>query len=226
MRHIAVIHTQPITPSGNPQVGQGLGAPGQIKDTPAATVMQTNTIPGSQGRAITLAPAHLGFGPHGQGSIGVVQFDRANFAVQTNLIIDYPHPGTNGTEVNVVVPGGGGSRMLSKAFAGGGTLNQGRPGLKTVSFYAGATANGSPGNNYGNGNPPGTLIPPFAGNAAGFNGVARFVATGNQFGGIGTGRKLGTQRVYFNIGSLNPIFGFDLPCKGTAMCAFSISTVV
>jgi hypothetical protein len=105
----------------------------------------------------------------------------------------------------------------------------GRPGLPTVSFYAGATANGSPGDNYGNATPngaPNAVITAMAGDAAGINGVARFIATGNQFGGISVGRTLGTAMVYFNGvgGGLNP--AVNLPCTGTAMCAFQVSTVL
>jgi hypothetical protein len=114
--------------------------------------------------------------------------------------------------------------MLSRGLLGGGTIMQGRPGLKTVSYYAGAI--GSPSNNYGNGNPPAITKTAMAGNAAGVNGVAIFTATKNQFGGVSTGRTLGTAKVFFNgVGvPLNPLL--DLPCTGTAMCAFQLSTVI
>ena len=220
----AVIKTTPIfNPELRPFAGQGLGQQGQVKASPSATVMQTTTVPGSQGRAVTLPPGVFTFGPAPQGSIGVVNFNNAVFAVQTLGFADSPHPGTNGTGVPIAVPGGGGSRMLS---AGG------RPGLPTVSFYAGATSamgpGGSPSNNYNNATPngaPAAVITAAAGNAGGINGVARFVATGNQFGGISVGRTLGTGMVYFNGvgGGLNP--AVDLPCTGTAMCAFQLSTV-
>jgi hypothetical protein len=216
----AVVHTQPITLSGNPQVGQGLGQPGQIKAKPGATVMQTL---GAAPRAITLPPAQFGYGPQA-GSIALFNFNLNVFAGQTNLIIDYPHPGTDGVGNVVAVPGGGGSRMLSRGFAGGGTINQGRPGLPTVSFYAGATANGSPGNNYGNGNPPGAPMTAMAGDAAGINGVARFVATRNQFGGISTGRTLGTVKGFYNLVGAG-LSLFQVPCTGTAMCAFQIGII-
>lgn len=242
----AVIHTVPATPNGAPLVGAGLGQPGQIKPTASATVMQTTAIPGSQGRAITLPAEQFGYGPAPEGSIGVVNFNNNVFAVQTNLIFDSPHPGTDGQGNVVSVPGGGGSRMLSRGLAGGGTISQGRPGLTTVSYYAGAsiytaanpslTANvrlhtpnavtnkpGSPNNNYLH-TPNQAQVTAAAGDVAGINGVARFVATGRQFGGISTGRTLGTAKVYFNnIQALNP--AVDLPCTGTAMCAFGLSTV-
>jgi hypothetical protein len=207
----AVIHTAPATPSGAPLVGQGLGQPGQIKPTTMATVMQTTT--GAHPHAITLPAEQFGFGPAPQGSIGVVNFNKAVFAVQTNLIFDAPHPGTNGTGMAVSVPGGGGSRMLS---AGG------RPGLPTVSYYAGAV--GSPSNNYGN--TAMATITPMAGDVAGnLNGVARFTSTGNQFGGISTGRTLGTAKVFFN-GVGSTVDPGDLPCTGTTACRWQLSTVI
>ena len=228
-----VIKTTPIfNPELEPFVGQGLGQQGQVKPSPNATIMQTTTIPGSQGRAITIGTNVFTYGPAPQGSIGVVNFNNAVFAVQTGLIFDSPHPGTNGTGSPVVVPGGGGSRMVSRGLAGGGTIMQGRVGLPTVSFYAGATsamgAGGNPSNNYNNATPngaPAGVITAMAGDAAGINGVARFTATGRQFGGVSTGRTLGTAQVFFNGvgGGLNP--AVDLPCTGTAMCAFQISDV-
>jgi hypothetical protein len=210
-------------------VGQGLGQQGRIKPTAMATIMQTTGIPGNMGRAITQKPEGFGYGPAPQGSIGVINFNNAVFAVQTNLIFDSPHPGTDGNGNAVAVPGGGGSRMLSRGLKGGGTIGQGRVGLPTVSYYAGATGMGSPSNNYGNATVNGAPIilkTAMAGDAAGVNGVARFIATRNQFGGVSTGRTLGTAKVFFNgvNGGLNP--AVDLPCTGTALCAFQLSTVI
>ncbi len=214
----AVTHTAPATPSGAPLVGKGLGQPGQIKPTTAATIMQTT---GAAPRAITMPPEVFGYGPAPQGSIGVVNFNKAVFAVQTNLIFDSPHPGTDGNGANVTVPGGGGSRMLS---AGG------RPGLPTVSYYAGATSGmgtgGSPSNNYNNtGTAFVTITPMFGDTAGALNGVARFTSTGNQFGGISTGRTLGTAKVFFNGvgGGIDP---GNLPCTGTSACRWQLSTVI
>jgi hypothetical protein len=208
-------------------VGQGLGQQGQIKPTANATIMQTLGATTMGGRALTQKPGQCGYGPAPQGSIGVVNFNNAVFAVQTNLIFDSPHPGTDGNGNAVAVPGGGGSRMLSRGLKGGGTIMQGRPGLTTVSYYAGAV--GSPSNNYGNAHPNGDPIilkTAMAGDAAGVNGVARFVATRNQFGGVSTGRTLGTAKVFFNgvNGGINP--ANDLPCTGGSLCAFQLSTVI
>ncbi len=214
------IHTLPATPAGLPLVGKGLGQPGQIKPTVGATIMQTL---GASPKAITLQPNVFQYGPTAQGSIGVINFNQAVFAVQTSLIFDAPHPGTDGNGINVVVPGGGGARTLSKGLKGGGAVTKGRPGLTTVSYYNNATlaGPGSPSNNYGHAGPPPPKTPMDGGT---LNGVAIFTATGNQFGGITTGRTLGTAKVYFNVGGLDPLN--DLPCTGTALCLFGISTVV
>ena len=235
----ALIDNNPFPPSSvvpTLVAGKGLGQQGQIKPTAGATIMQTTAIPGDEGRAITIKSSVYQYGGTAldpnfrpEGSIGVINFNNAVFAVQTNLILDSPHPGTDGNGVNVNVPGGGGSRMLSRGFAGGGAITKGRNGLPTVSYYAGATAFGSPTNNYGNATANGApikILKATVGDAGGVNGVARFVATRNQFGGISTGRTLGTAKVFFNgVGvPLDPLL--DLPCTGTAMCAFQISTVI
>jgi hypothetical protein len=225
-----IIKSVPPYAGGFPFVGKGLGQQGNIKPTPNATIMQTVASPHSDAnpRALSLVPNAFGYGPESEaaitpnmeGSIGVVNFNANVFAVQTNLIFDSPHPGTDGLGNGVNVPGGGGTVVYS---AGG------RPGLPTVSYYAGAA--GTSGTNWGNatanGAPIGAILPA-AGNGAGVNGVARFKATKNQFGGVATGRTLGTAKVYFNNianagEGLNPTT--ELPCTGTAMCAFGLSFV-
>lgn len=195
------IQTAPATPMGLPLVGKGLGQPGQIKPTAAATIMQTL---GPAPRGVTLAPEKFGYGGQPQGSIGVVNFNLAVFAVQTNLIFDSPHPGTDGFNNVVVVPGGGGSRMLA---AGG------RPGAATVTYCVGAA--GSENTNFG-----GACVTP--GDGVGVNGIMRYTKTTNQFGGISTGRTLGTAKVYFNVGALTPA---QVPCAGPG-CVFGLSTVI
>jgi hypothetical protein len=175
--------------------------------------MQTTASPPP--RRLTLAPGRFRFGP-AAGSVGIFPFNGAIFSVQTTQSFVYPHPGTNGIGGPVAVPGGGGSRMLSKGLAGGGTVNQGRPGLTTVSFYKGASGFGTPGNNFGGG-------PATPGSGIGINGVARFVATSNQFGGVVVGRTLGTRRVFYNVAGLTPA---ELPCYATAMCQIGLSSVM
>jgi len=194
-----MIQTLPATPSGAPLVGKGLGQPGQVKPTAAATIMQ---VVAAAPRGLTLATNQFQFGPAPQGSIGVLAFNQAVFAVQTNLIFDSPHPGTDGLGNAVAVPGGGGSRMLA---AGG------RPGAAIVSYCAGAP--GTEGTNF-----QGSCTDPSDG--VGVNGLMRYTKTSNQFGGISTGRTLGTAKVYFN---KNGIGLTAVPCTG---CEFQISTVI
>ena len=210
------IQTQPATPMGVLN-GLGLGQPGQVKPAPDATIMQTTAMAHAaktgNPRAITLKPGVFHYSEP-EGSIGVLGFNQAVFAVQTNLIYDGPHPGTTGGTTaapgypfaGVLVPSSisyvGGSAMIS---AGG------RSGGDVVSFCAGQT--GTPDNNYnGNCTAPADGI--------GINGLARFTKTRNQFGGGGTRtRVLGTAKVYFNALGLNLA---DVPCAGTG-CEFQIS---
>jgi len=86
-----------------------------------------------------------------------------------------------------------------------------------VTYYADATASGSPTNNYGHGVPPTVTVTARAGDNGSppINGFARFTATGNQFGGQAILRTTGTTKFYFN----QPPFliaAADLPCKVTA----------
>jgi hypothetical protein len=198
------IQSLPATPSGLPLVGQGLGQPGQIKPTANATIMQTTAAPHAaktgNPRAITLPPNAFNYDRVAEGSVGVVAFNNAVFAVQTNLIYDIPHPGTdaNGNPIS----GLGSSQMYS---AGG------RSGAATVTYCAGAA--GSSDTNWG-----GACTDPSDG--VGVNGLARFTKTANQFGGTSTGRVLGTAKVFFNKDGLALI---SLPCTG---CEFQLSTVI
>ncbi|MCZ6538335.1 MAG: hypothetical protein O6922_00720 [Chloroflexi bacterium] len=210
------IQTLPATPSGLSLVGNGLGQPGQIKPTTNATIMQTIAAPHTalNPRQITLAPENFHFDIPTQGSIGVLAFNTEVLAVQTDLVFDNPHPGTDGLGNVVVVPGGGGSRILSA---------NGRAGRPTVTFCALGLAGGTPGNNFG-----GVCVVPADGvtvGGAGVNGIVRFTKTKNQFGGTSTGRTLGTAQVYFNVNNLT--LG-NLPCNGgtNPACAFGISTVI
>ena len=207
------IQTLPATPNGLPLVGNGLGQPGQVKPTALATIMQTTNMLHTEfnPRKITLPAGGAGFDALvvGEGSIGVVAFNNAVFAVRTNLVFDTPHPGTDGFGNVVVVPGGGGDRQLSA---------DGRPGGSTVTFcHGGLAGGGNPANNFNN-----FCVNPAGGNAAGVNGLVRFTKTKNQFGGISTGRTLGTAKVFFNKDSRTLM---QLPCAGLG-CEFQISTVI
>ena len=201
------IQTLPATPNGLPLVGNGLGQAGQVKPTTMATIMQTTAAPhaakAGNPRALSIPPGVLHYAQP-EGSIGVLGFNQAVFAVQTNLIYDGPHPGTtaSGAPVPTSIPSVGVSAMFS---AGG------RAGGPVVSFCAGQT--GTPDNNFnGNCTAPADGI--------GINGLARFTKTVNQFGGVSRTRVLGTAKVYFNKNGLNLA---DVPCAGPG-CEFQIST--
>ena len=207
------IQSAPATPSGLPLVGKGLGQPGQIKPTPAATIMQT-TAPGTGPRALTLAPGAFRYTSQPQGSIGVMGFGVAAFVVETNLSFVAPHPGTTKLGAPALTQESGAAIPTAAAnafFAGG------RVGAATVTYYADATGVGaSAANNFGHGVPPVTLQTAMAGDSGAppINGIARFSSTGNQFGGQAVGRTTGTARVFFNGVPLDP--PADLPCKVTA----------
>ena len=174
--------------------------------------MQT-TAPGTGLRQLTLAPAIFHY--DAQGSLGVVNFNVALFAIQTDGVHDFPHPGTTAlgvqafTEENktLAIP----TQNANVFFAGG------RVGAPTVTYYADATASGSPTNNYGHGVPP-TAMPTIHSGLNGsppLEGIARFTATSNQFGGQAIVRTAGITRHYLNGAFLDPRFG-NLPCKVTA----------
>ena len=199
-------------PFALPFVGQGLGQTGQIKPTPSATIMQTLN-PGTGPRQLTMSPGIFHYA--GQASLGIVHIDFKRFAIQTNGVHDFPHPGTTAsgapafTQANktVAIP----TPNANVLFAGG------RIGAPTVTFYVDATASGSPTNNYGHGVPPNFTVNALAGNAGSppINGFVRFTATGNQFGGQAVGRRSGTTKYYYNGAPfLDPVA--DLPCKVTA----------
>ncbi len=206
------IQAAPFLPADLPFVGQGLGQFGQLKPTPDATIMQT-LDPGSGPRQLTMSPGVFHYG--GSESVGIVNFDFKIFAIQTQGEFDFPHPGSTPsgaqafTEENktVSIP----TPDANVLFAGG------RKGAATVTYYADATASGSPSNNYGHGVPPTVTVTARAGNNGSppINGIARFTATRNQFGGQAILRTAGTTKFYFN----QPPFlvaAADLPCKVTA----------
>jgi hypothetical protein len=196
------IQSLPASLFALPLVGQGLGQPGQIKPTPSATIMQTL---GSAPRALTLGTGQFFRGGQPQQSILFIGAAVAIFGLQTNLSFTFPHPGTTGNTTMNTVPGQGGSMMFS---AGG------RPGGATITFCSGSGgAGGSPDNNFN-----GACQLP--GNGAAINGLVRFTRTSNQFGGIGSIRKLGTAKNYINKDGLALT---ALPCTG---CEFYISEIV
>ena len=201
------IQTQPATPGGLPVNGRGLGQHGQVKATPNATIMQTTLAPhaakAGHPRALSLAPGAFHY-DEPQNSIAPLGFQGWQVSVQTNLIYDFPHPGT--TEFGATIPTTP-TLGQSAMFSAGG-----RAGPSIVSFCAGQPTSATPGNNF-NGN---CTVPA---NGIGINGLARFTKTRNQFGGISRTRVLGSAKVYFNADGLNLA---EVPCTG---CRVFISEV-
>jgi hypothetical protein len=170
------IKSAPVIPSNSlPFVGQGLGQQGQVKPSTNATIMQTLRTDGP--RRITLNKSVFHY-DQPQASIGVLGFNQAVFAVRTDLQFDSPHPGT--TEFGAVITDVPDTIHLSEG---------GRSGAPMVTFCAGAP--GTPGTNF-----QGACQTPMDGE--GINGIMRYTATSNQFGGIWRGRTLGTAQVFFN----------------------------
>jgi hypothetical protein len=207
------IQAGPATPMALPLVGKGLGQPGQVKPGLTATIMQT-TAPGTGPRGLTLAPGLFTYANQPQGSVAVVNFNDVVFAVQTNFILDIPHPGTTSAGAQAFTfMGASVPTPNANVFSAGG-----RRGAATVTFYANAASDGpgSPTNNYGHGVPPTSIQTPMAGEGGipPINGIARFTRTSNQFGGQVIPRTLGSVKVFLNGKPLDP--AVDLPCKITA----------
>ncbi len=95
------IQSQPVTPSGLPQVGQGLGQPGQIKATPLATIMQTTAAPhaakAGNPRAITVPVGVFTYGDQPEYSLAAAGGNPVFFALRTNLTLTSPHPTKGGS---------------------------------------------------------------------------------------------------------------------------------
>jgi hypothetical protein len=225
--HYKHIKTGIATGLGHPNygglafAGKGLGQQGQLKPSANAVINRTTAggpYTASNPQGLTLAQGAFFYGGQPQGSIGVVNFNIAVFAVQTNLTYDTPHPGTTKLGAVAVTQQNGGpiptnrinsvdplSPTANKFFAGG------RRGSAVVTYYANATTlgPGAPENNFGGAPATPTAALGEAG-AQSVNGIARYTKTKNQFGGQSIGRALGTARVYFNNVPLVPA---DLPCK-------------
>jgi hypothetical protein len=200
------------------------GQPGAIAAASGATLQQQTPAPagtpGTAPRSLKLIKPSLFTYDDPLVSIGVIKANIKVFAVQTDLEYTNPHPGT--TEFGSPAPGG---PFVTQTLEAGG-----RTGLAVVSWCAGLPAPTASGN-------PGCDAP----DAFGFsttttngqtgvtqplsNGLVRYTATKNQFGGTGGARVLGTAMVFFNAGGL--AVG-DLPCTiGTQpLCIVAISLVV
>jgi hypothetical protein len=213
----------PIPISLNPAPDGDLrwGQPGQIKATASATVQQQDPATGTPNTAPrSLMVIKPGIFSYDQPlvSIGVVKANLKVFAVQTNLSLVNPHPGTTSM----------GGATASGPFTGATLKAAGRPGPSVVSWCAGLpapTASFNPGcaaaNDFGFSTT--TTNGAFT-NQPVTNGLIRYTATKNQFGGTGVTRTLGTAMVFFNAGGL--AVG-DLPCTTATnpLCLIAISDV-
>ncbi len=184
--------------------------PGQIKATPNATIMQQSPAPAGNPstapRSLMLAPGAFTYGvnvPEPTVSQPVVLANQAVFAVLTTLQYSQPHSQY-------------GTRTLRAGGRTGPTTTT-NPSTQTmgpvVTWCPGITP---PSSNFN----PGCLSPssgPLT------NGLMRFTATRNQFGGTAFSRIGGGAQVFFNIGGLVPA---SLPCNGGLGCQFGISNVV
>jgi hypothetical protein len=212
----------PITFNPAPDGDLRWGQPGGILATASATIQQESPAPaGTPGTAprslrIVKPGAFAYSGP--LVSLGVIKNNIKVFAVQTNVSFTNPHPGTSEF----------GGPAIDGPFATVTVAPGGRTGAAVVSWCAGLPAPTASGN-------PGCDAP----DAFGFsttttngqtgvtqplsNGLVRYTATKNQFGGAGRGRTLGTAMIFFNAGGL--AVG-NLPCTiGTQpLCIVGIST--
>jgi hypothetical protein len=175
-----------------------------------ATIMQQSPPdpgpPSTNPRSLMIAPGAFTY-DQGPNSIGVVKANINVLAVRTNLDIVHPHPGT--TTMGGPAPGG---PFGSITFVGG---YAGRIGPAIVSWCAGLaapTASFNPGcssPDYFGFTSCSTGAPHPCSGTPLTNGLVRYTATKNQFGGHGRSRVSGTVQIFFNEGGL--ALG-DLPC--------------
>jgi hypothetical protein len=199
------------------------GHAGQIKATPSATIQQQTPAPsgtpGTAPRSLRVIKPGVFSYDDALVSIGVVKANPRVFAVQTDIVIVNPHPGTT-------ISGGTGT---SGPFSTITLKAGGRTGPSVVSWCAGLpapTASFNPGcaapQNFGffttttNGVFTDTPVT---------SGLVRYTATKNQFGAANGGRTLGTAMVFFNAGGIPRA---DLPCTTATnpLCLIAISTIV
>jgi hypothetical protein len=172
------------------------GHEGGVLATPVATIMQQSPVlgtPATAPRSLMLAPgAFTHAGP--QQSHPVYGANPVLFSVRTNLVISNPNP-----------------NFPTASFLAGG-----RSGPAIVSWCAGSPSPTAAAN-------PGCLAPSTT--AGGLppltNGLVRYTATRNQFGGAAFSRVVGTAQVFFNVLGLAKA---SLPCAGPG-CTVGVSIV-
>jgi hypothetical protein len=213
----------PISLNPAPDGDLRWGQVGAIKATASATIQQGTAAgtPATDPRSLRLVKPGAFTYNDVPFSIGVIKANNAVFAVQTDIIVSNPHPGT--TIMGGPAPDGPFATVTLEAG--------GRTGPAVVSWCAGLPAPTASFN-------PGCDAP----DAFGFtqatttagamsvtaplsNGLVRYTATKNQFGGANGGRTSGTAMVFFNAGGL--AVG-DLPCTiaKNPLCIVAISQVV
>ncbi len=184
-----------------PGTGLITSQPGLIAAIPGATIMQGPPGPGTPAtdpRSLMLAPGQLTFDQTTRSQVLVFN---AVFANRTNLDVSFP-----GTGLAISRPQG------PVTFAAGG-----RTGPPVVSWCVGSPPPTASFN-------PGCLGPATTamGGPTPVNGLVRFTATRNQFGGPALARRSGWARAYFNIGGLVPA---SLPCSGGLGCQVGVSSI-
>jgi hypothetical protein len=217
----ALTHPFPLT--AEPAFEDGpldWGHPGGIEAKPNATIIQQQPAPSgtpaSASRSLMLPPAQLTYdGP--LVSLGLVQKNLRTLAIQTNLEFAFPHPGT--TESGGHASGGSfGSATFAAGGRSGPAVVSWCAGLPppTASFYPGCSAPDPVGFTTTTTGGLVTSIPPA-------NGLVRYTATRNQFGGAARSRTLGTAMVFLNAGGLGKN---DFPCShmSNPLCLVAISS--
>jgi hypothetical protein len=198
------------------------GNAGQIKATPSATIQQQTPAPsgtpGTAPRSLRIIKPGVFAYDDNLVSIGVVKANLRVFAVQTDIIVLNPHPGTTMS----------GGPAPSGPFATVTLQAGGRTGGSVVSWCAGLpapTASFNPGcaapDNFGFSTT--TSNGAFT-NQPVSNGLVRYTATKNQFGAANGSRTLGTGMVFFNAGG---VAVGELPCTTATnpLCLIAISTI-
>jgi hypothetical protein len=198
------------------------GQPGQIQATSNATIQQGPAgtgLPSTDPRSLMIVKPGVFTYDEATASLELIQINPYLFVVQTNLNFDYPHPGTTGMGATALL-----GPFSTQTLAAGG-----RTGPAIVSWCAGLpppTASFNPGCSAPDGFG-------FAADTTGgqtnityprTNGLIRYTATRNQFGGAARTRALGTVVKFYNPGAL--VVG-DLPCTiGTnSLCLVAIESV-
>ena len=174
---------------GRAETGFVTSQAGIVAATTSAQVTLPAGVPGN--RSLTIQPGALTYdGPEVRVAVFDVSPDK--FSIRTNLDYSWPN--------NVLGP--------AALYSGG------RTGPPVVTWCAGS---GAPTTTFN----PGCLGPNTTGSGSPTltNGLVRYTATRNQFGGVARARVLGSAMAYFNVAALSEA---QLPCNG-AGCLIGIA---